>query len=250
MQCTQIICVLQDSRGPLAVYEKPLAQFPFASLGDLRYICAAMGSKKRKPSETPLLESTVAPNPFRQLEQWLHDARQTSLREPGAMALATSGHEGRPSMRVVLLKHLDENGLVFYTNYESRKGREIGENRSGALLFFWDSLARQVRVEGELVQIGQEESAAYFKTRPRMSQIGAWASRQSSPIPDRSSLELTVKQLRKEFAGKDIPLPPFWGGYRLIPVVFEFWQGRRDRLHDRLRFTRVAGSWKLDRLAP
>jgi len=209
-----------------------------------------MGSKRKQHAETPLLETGVDRNPFRQLEHWLEEAKKTSLREPGAMTLATSTKDGKPSTRVVLLKRLDDEGLVFFTNVESRKGQEIGENPSAALLFFWDPLARQVRIEGRLVRVSREESEAYFSSRPRMSRISAWASKQSSVIPDRLSLEREVARFSKEFSGGEIPLPPFWGGYRLIPESFEFWQGRESRLHDRLRFTRRADGWDLERLAP
>ena len=209
-----------------------------------------MGSKRRKRAGTPLLETGIERNPFRQLERWLEEADKTALREPGAMTLATATRDGRPSARVVLLKHLDDEGLVFFTNYESRKGREIRENTSAALLFYWDPLARQVRVEGRLVLVSREESEAYFSSRPRMSQISAWASKQSSAVPDRLWLEREVARLNKEFSGREIPLPPFWGGYRLIPDSFEFWQGRESRLHDRLRFIRRTEGWALERLAP
>lgn len=178
------------------------------------------------------------------------DARGTNLREPSAAALATATRDGRPSARIVLLKNADERGLVFFTNYQSRKGRELTENPRAALLLFWDPLARQVRVEGPVEKIGAEESSAYFSTRPRLSRIGAWASPQSSVIASREFLEAEVTKFNSRFPGDDIPIPPFWGGYRLIPEQFEFWHGRENRLHDRIRYIRTPSGWLVERLAP
>jgi pyridoxamine 5'-phosphate oxidase len=210
----------------------------------------SMGQKKKRPLEPSLLETTVHENPVRQLEAWLREARRTGLREPAAMSLATATRDGQPSIRVVLLKSFDDEGLVFFTNYESRKGKEIEENPRASVLFFWDSLARQVRVEGTIARISSEESAVYFRSRPRLSRLSAWASKQSSVVSDRLFLEKEVARFSTQFADGEIPLPPFWGGYRLVPDVFEFWQGRKNRLHDRLRFTRSGETWNLDRLAP
>lgn len=209
-----------------------------------------MGSKSRRPIEFDLSEATVDRDPVHQLRKWMEEATRTPLRESSAAALATVGEDGQPSVRIVLVKEVTTAGLVFFTNYGSRKSRELGENPKAALVFHWDPLARQVRVEGSVQRIEETASAAYFATRPRMSQIGAWISPQSRVVGSRRELEEEFHRKQREYEGREIPLPPFWGGYRLVPTVFEFWQGRESRLHDRLRFTRSEGGWKIERLAP
>jgi len=166
------------------------------------------------------------------------------------MTLATATPDGRPSVRVVLLKGFDERGFVFYTNYRGRKGRELEANPCCSLLFYWGELERQVRVEGRASQLPGEESDAYFKSRPRGSQLGAWASEQSRPISERNELEERLRELEAEYEGREVPRPPFWGGYRVEPETFEFWQGRENRLHDRLLYRRSNGNWRITRLQP
>jgi pyridoxamine 5'-phosphate oxidase len=166
------------------------------------------------------------------------------------MVVATAGESGRPSSRVVLLRGFDEQGFVFYTNYESQKGREIDKNPDASLLFFWPALERQIRIEGRISKTSRAESEAYFATRPRESQIGAWASAQSRVIESRGELEAQIAEIEKRFAGKEIICPAFWGGFRLAPAALEFWQGRKSRLHDRLAYTRAASGWKIERLSP
>jgi pyridoxamine 5'-phosphate oxidase len=202
-------------------------------------------------SLTGLAEKDLARDPFRQFEKWFGEAEAAKLPEPNAMVLATADRVGRPSSRVVLLKGIDGRGFVFYTNYESRKGRELEANPQASLLFPWVALERQVIVEGPLVKIAREESEAYFHSRPRLSQLAAWASPQSSIISGRPVLEDSLKALDKKYAGQEVPLPHQWGGFRLSPETVEFWQGRRSRLHDRLRFRREkTGDWTVERLAP
>ena len=168
------------------------------------------------------------------------------------MVLATSGPGSQPSARMVLLKEVNEDGFVFYTNYASRKGRELTQNPRAALVFYWPQLGRQVRVTGKVTRTTRSQSEAYFQTRPRGAQLGAWASRQSSPIPDRRTLEARVRKMEAKFADKPVPAPANWGGYRLRPDSIEFWQGRADRLHDRVRYSRTgrSGAWKIARLSP
>jgi pyridoxamine 5'-phosphate oxidase len=201
--------------------------------------------------DRPLLERDVDPDPLRQFAVWYEDARRADLRLPEAVALATAALGGAPSVRMVLLKGFDERGFVFYSGYESRKGRELEENPRGALCFYWDPLGRQVRIEGAVEPVAQAESEAYFRTRPRGSQISAWASAQSQPTASRSALEAAAREVEDRFEGRDVPLPARWGGYRLVPETYEFWQHRDDRLHDRLLYRRAAsGAWTLSRLAP
>jgi pyridoxamine 5'-phosphate oxidase len=202
--------------------------------------------------EFPALnEEDVDPNPFKQFERWFREAEAVVPILPNAMTLATTTKQGVPSARVVLLKDFDESGFVFYTNYQSQKGRELDENPLAALSFYWAEPARQVRITGTATRTTRSESEAYFHTRPIDSQLGAWASNQGEVISSRAVLEQRMEELLKEYAGKRIPLPPYWGGYRVAPFVFEFWQNRASRLHDRLRYKLgSAGKWVIERLAP
>jgi pyridoxamine 5'-phosphate oxidase len=198
----------------------------------------------------PFLEVDSARDPLAQFAAWFEDARAAGLELPEAMALATATEGGQPSVRMVLLKHFDERGFVFYSGYESRKGNELAENPRAALLFYWHDLGRQVRLEGAVERLPHEESGVYFRTRPVASRLAAWASRQSEPIGSRDELERAVEEVRARFPAADVPLPPHWGGYRLEPEQYEFWQHREDRLHDRLCYTRAGGGWRIERLAP
>jgi pyridoxamine 5'-phosphate oxidase len=203
------------------------------------------------PSDARFDETTADPDPIRQFGAWFRDAEATSMREPNAMTLATASREGRPSARIVLLKGFDAQGFVFFTNYESRKGEELDQNPLAALVFHWRELTRQVRVEGRAARITAEESDAYFQSRPRGSQLGAWASAQSRAIEGRDALEQRFKELAAAHEGRAIPRPPFWGGFRLTPDAIEFWQGRLDRLHDRFRYVAAEdGLWIRNRLSP
>ncbi len=197
-----------------------------------------------------LSESDVDPDPIRQFTRWLDDAISAEVTDTNAMVLATVSPEGQPRARTMLLKGVDEEGFVFYTNCRSAKARDLEANPRASLCFLWRELERQVRVEGTVVHVPHEESDAYFATRPRGSQIGAWASPQSEVIPDREALDARARDLDEEHRGRDVPRPPHWGGYRLLPATIEFWQGRRDRLHDRLRYRLEGDQWVLERLAP
>ncbi len=212
----------------------------------------SLADLRRDYSLAGLTEKDLAKDPFRQFDAWFQEAEAAKIPEPNAMVLATSSREGRPSTRTVLLKALDGRGFVFFSNYESRKGRELEANSFASLMFPWIALERQVIVEGSIVKVTREESAAYFQARPRASQLAAWVSRQSSVVPDRASLESSMKALEQKYAGSEVPLPPHWGGYRLSPDTVEFWQGRRSRLHDRLRYRRekAGGDWIVERLSP
>lgn len=206
---------------------------------------------RRNYASRSLDAGDLRPAPFAQFDLWMREAIETQVLEPNAMALATVGAGGQPSVRTVLLKGFDERGLVFYTNYESRKAREIAGNPAVALMFAWLPLERQVTVTGRAARISAAESLKYFLSRPRDSQIGAWASRQSEVITTRSLLEAKFAEMKRKFLAGDVPLPDFWGGYRVEPATFEFWQGRPNRLHDRFRYSRQAdGSWKIERLMP
>lgn len=201
---------------------------------------------------TAVLDADSAdPDPIRQFESWYREAHATPMREPTAMTLATASPDGRPSARIVLLKAADERGFVFFTNYQSRKGGELEHNPWAALVFHWPDLVRQVRVEGRVAKVSDEESDAYFKTRPRGSQLGAWASEQSRAIKSRADLERRVQAIAATYEDREIPRPPHWGGLRLVPVAIEFWQGRLDRLHDRVLYSRADdGGWTRERLSP
>jgi pyridoxamine 5'-phosphate oxidase len=209
-----------------------------------------IASLRKEYSLQALDESSVDPDPFVQFERWFQETVNAQLPEPNAVVLATVSEDGRPSARVVLLKGFDHRGFVFFTNYESRKGIELLNNPHAALLFYWAELERQVRIEGEAERASPEESEEYFRSRPTDSQLGAWASRQSSVLPNRSALEQAVAGLKARFRNQDVPRPPFWGGFRLHPQMIEFWQGRPNRLHDRLRYARADGAWRIERLSP
>jgi pyridoxamine 5'-phosphate oxidase len=191
-------------------------------------------------------------DPLVVLRRWLDEAREAALHEPDAMALATSTPSGRPSVRMVLLRGLDERGLGFFTNYESRKAEELAANPQAAVALNWGPpIRRQVRVEGRVERLSEDESFGYFGTRDRESQLGAWASPQSRPLADRADLDRRYEVVAKRFASVDkVPLPPFWGGYRLVPDAVELWQNRPNRLHDRARYERIASGWRRTRLAP
>jgi pyridoxamine 5'-phosphate oxidase len=198
-----------------------------------------------------LAEADLDPDPFRQFRIWFEVALASDLPEPNAMALATAAPDGRPSARMVLLKGYDDRGFVWYTNYESRKGGELAENPRAALVLYWAELERQVRIEGWVEVAALQESDAYFHSRPRASQLGAAASHQSQVIPNREELERRAAELATQYEGQEVPRPAYWGGYRLVPALIEFWQGRPNRLHDRLRYRRLdEGRWEIERLSP
>ena len=197
-----------------------------------------------------LSENDVDSNPILQFKKWFQDAVSSQLYEPNVMTLATSDRFGKPTARIVLLKGIDEDGFVFYTNYESKKGRDLVENPQAALVFFWPELERQVRIEGVVSKVSEQTSSEYFHSRPIGSQIGAMASPQSKVISDRESLERKVEQLTTQYADQEIPRPLHWGGYLVEPTHIEFWQGRPSRLHDRIVYDLVEGSWIINRLAP
>ncbi|RYY35961.1 MAG: pyridoxamine 5'-phosphate oxidase [Sphingobacteriaceae bacterium] len=206
---------------------------------------------RQEYTSATLTENSTKENPIKQFEAWFNEAVTAEIHEPNAMTLATATHDGRPSARVVLLKGFDNDGFIFYTNYLSRKGRELGKNPLGALVFFWGELERQVRIEGTIEKVSREVSERYFHSRPKASQIGAVASPQSQEIAGREVLETKWNQLEAEYEGKEVPKPSHWGGYILRPQVVEFWQGRRSRLHDRIVYKKIdKKSWKKVRLAP
>ena len=202
-------------------------------------------------STATLSEKSINVNPIKQFDIWLNEALEAKIHEPNAMMLATATTDGRPSARVVLLKGFDMNGFAFYTNYLSRKGKEITKNPLGAITFYWGEMERQVRIEGTLEKMSKEDSEKYFHSRPKGSQLGALVSPQSQEITGRDVLETKLSQLEAEYADKEIPKPSFWGGYILKPRLIEFWQGRSNRLHDRILFKKIDNkNWKKVRLAP
>jgi len=210
-----------------------------------------MHDQRKEHNRSSLLEEQVDPDPIRQFVVWFDEASRSGVAESNAMALATATPDGRPSARMVLLRGVDDRGFAFFTNYESRKARELEANPYAALVFFWHELERQVRVEGRVEQVAGEESDRYFHSRPKGARIGAWASPQSDVVASRGVLEARFGALENEYPEDEVPRPVNWGGYRVVPETIEFWQGRPNRLHDRLRYTkREQGGWLIERLAP
>ena len=206
---------------------------------------------RREYNSAGLCESDVSESPYEQFELWFQQAVDAKIDLPDAMTLATVSKDGMPSARIVLLRGFNERGLVFYTDYQSQKGQELAENPNAALVFYWRELDRQIRVAGTVTTVSREESEKYFRSRPVASQLAALASKQGKVISNRQELECRYKQLMETYRQREIPLPPYWGGFRLMPGWFEFWQGRPNRLHDRLRYTHRPGeSWKIERLSP
>ena len=199
---------------------------------------------------TGLTETELGPDPIARIVAWLDSARAAGVRFPEAAALATADANGRPAVRHVLIKAVDQRGLAFYTNHESRKGRHLAENPNAALALYWRELDRQVCVTGTVTRVAHGESLAYFRTRPREARLGAWASLQSRPVGSRQELDAAFAEVAERFPGERVPLPPHWGGYRLEPDTIEFWQGREHRLHDRFRFAREGEAWRVERLWP
>lgn len=198
-----------------------------------------------------LRETDANPDPFQQFQTWFDQALAAQLPEPNAMTLATAAKDGKPSARIVLLKGFDERGFKFYTNYQSHKGQELAENPQAALVFWWAELERQVRIEGQVEKVSAQESDEYFHSRPFNSRLGAWASEQSQVVESREVLERRWQELKTKYENQDVPRPPDWGGFRVIPSAIEFWQGRPSRLHDRLLYHRLDdGKWKIERLSP
>jgi pyridoxamine 5'-phosphate oxidase len=216
----------------------------------VRTLTDHIASLRREYARQGLSEADLDADPVRQFQRWFEEALASNLPEPNAVILATATADGRPSARTVLLKGISGDGFVFHTNHSSRKAREIAENPRAALCFLWPELERQVRIEGRAEKISPEESDTYFATRPEGSRLGAVVSPQSEVIPNREFLERRWEEMRCEFEGREIPRPEFWGGYRVVPESIEFWQGRPNRLHDRLRYRRADDRWVIERLAP
>ena len=218
---------------------------------DFGALSASIAGLGREHKQEGLDESHLDPDPFVQFGAWLDAALDAGIELPNAMTLATAGRDALPSARMVLLKGFDERGFVFYTNYESRKGRQLDSNPNAALVFYWSSLERQVGITGGVLKVDRAEAEEYFNSRPLGSRLGAWASRQSEVIEDRTELEARLSELEGRFADGTVPLPAHWGGYRLVPTAIEFWQSRPNRLHDRFRYTRQNdGDWLIERLSP
>ncbi|MGO2135583.1 pyridoxamine 5'-phosphate oxidase [Marinobacter sp.] len=209
-----------------------------------------IGDMRRDFESEGLDREALSGDPVEQFETWFGDAREAGILEPNAMSLATAGVDSMPDLRTVLLKYFDERGFVFYTNYESRKAQELRENPKAALLFPWIGLNRQVRIQGKVEKVSKTESLRYFSSRPRGSQIGAWVSEQSKAITSRGLLEQKVAEMKRKFSEGEVPLPGFWGGYRVVPERIEFWQGRPSRLHDRFEYVKEGDDWLIQRLQP
>jgi pyridoxamine 5'-phosphate oxidase len=209
-----------------------------------------IGDMRRDFESEGLDREHLNDDPVAQFRAWFDDARNAGILEPNAMSLATTGSDQMPDLRTVLLKYFDSQGFVFYTNYGSRKARELDENPRAALLFPWIGLNRQVRIQGKVEKVSKAESLRYFASRPRGSQLGAWVSEQSKAITSRGLLEQKVAEMKRKFSSGEIPLPSFWGGYRVVPERIEFWQGRPSRLHDRFEYVREADGWTIQRLQP
>ena len=207
---------------------------------------------RREYARARLDEADVSHDPFVEFARWFAEAQDAQLTDPNAMTLATATADGAPSARIVLLKAFDERGFVFFSDYRSRKGAELEANPKAALVFYWAELDRQVRITGGVALTSREESERYFRTRPLGSRLGAWASHQSRVIPGRAALEADLKEVEARFQDGNVPLPPHWGGYRVVPDTIEFWQGRESRLHDRIRYLREGGAkgWRVERLSP
>ena len=205
---------------------------------------------RREYARARLDEKDVSHDPIVEFARWFADAQAALVEEPNAMVLATATREGEPSARVVLLKGFDARGFVFFTDYRSRKGAELEDNPRAALVLHWSELERQVRITGGVERTSAADSEFYFRSRPLGSRLGAWVSHQSAVIPSRAVLEQGLGEIERRFAGRDVPLPPHWGGYRVTPETIEFWQGRESRLHDRIRYVRQGGRWRIERLAP
>lgn len=209
-----------------------------------------IASLRKEYAQAQLDIDRINPSPFKQFELWFQEALSAELLEPNAMVLGTSDGTGNMTQRTVLLKAFDEKGFVFFTNYKSRKSQQISLNPRASLLFPWYGLERQVSITGSVEKVSRAESLKYFLSRPEGSQLGAWVSHQSTVISSRSMLELQLEEIKKKFEAGKIPLPDFWGGYRVIPATMEFWQGRPSRLHDRMLFTKEKENWKIERLSP
>lgn len=210
----------------------------------------SINNLRREYKLNKLTEETVLKNPVKQFDKWFREVLKSGLIEPNAMILATADDKAMPSVRVVLLKEFGKSGFTFFTNYSSRKGQNISNNSRASILFFWAELERQVRVEGIIKRVSRAESKKYFDSRPLESRLAAWTSEQSKLIPGRDYLEAKFQIIKRQFKGKRIPVPPDWGGFRLVPEYFEFWQGRENRLHDRICFKKMKTGWKIFRLAP
>ena len=205
---------------------------------------------RREYARARLDEANVSRDPITEFARWFEEAVKAEVQEPNAMTLATAGPDGTPSARIVLLKGFDQRGFVFFTDFRSQKGRQLERNARAALVFYWPELERQIRITGATATVGREESEAYFRSRPRGSRISAWVSHQSQVIENRKQLEDRVPEVELKYPGDEVPLPPYWGGFRVTPSSVEFWQGRTSRLHDRIRYLRDGERWRIERLSP